>query len=313
MKDTELQDSLMHKGACLIANDASGKGEAAERLELLRGWLERQPGRTALEIVHRGENLSEVARRAVDDGYGTVIVAGGDGTISTVAGVLAGTGVRMGVIPAGTFNYFARGLGIPEDIEGALDVIETGVARPAQIGRINDKVFLNNASLGAYPAILDQREGIYRRWGRSRIAAHWSTVKALLTATRPQRMKVTVDGEVRRIKTPLVFIANSAYQLDEFELEGADSIRNGEFALFMAEDCGRWKMLLFAVKLAWRRMGAGRDMTLICGREIRIESAKSHLLIARDGEKERMKTPFVFKVEDDVLDVIVPGEGRPAA
>ena len=305
--------SSLRSGTCLIVNGRSGKREGSGRLDEFRNWVRRMPGPGAVEVVHKGSNLSAVARRAAEHGFSTVVAAGGDGTIAAVASALTGTETAMGVIPMGTFNFFARGLGIPDDPAEAMDVIEKGVIATTSPGVINDRIFLNNASLGAYPAILDQREGIYKRWGRSRIAAHWSTVKALLTVHRPQRMKVTVDGVVHRAKTPLAFVANSAFQLEQFQLEGADAMRDGKFALFLAEDCGRWKMLQFAARLGLGTMREGRDFELYCGKEIVIETEGRKRLVACDGEKQVIEGPFRFRRLDNALKVIVPGPTRTAA
>ncbi len=300
--DTRQKESSI----CLIANDKSGKGKASEQVSQLEEWLKRQPGKTRFERVSKGSDIQDIAQRVAAGPFDTVVVAGGDGTISTVAGALAGTDKVMGVIPSGTFNYFSRSLDIPDELEDALRLIEVGRSKAVNVGTINDRVFLNNASLGAYPAILDQREDVYRRWGRSRIAAHWSVIKALLTVNKPQSMRVTVDGTVYRMKTPLAFAANSAYQLEEFRLEGADAVRNGQFALYLAKDCGRFEMVKFAFKLARRTLQADRDFTLICGEEILIETLQAHRLVARDGEKERMLSPFRLRVLHDALNVIVP-------
>ena len=311
MKDTDTGRSVDQAGICLILNGSSGKGKAQENTDRIREWAEARPGKVEIKMVGEGQTPPQLATECAKSSFGMIVVAGGDGTICAVAEALMDTGTTMGVIPSGTFNYFARSLGIPDDLQGALELLDSGEARPVTVGTINDRVFLNNASIGAYPEILDQREGIYKRWGRSRIAAHWSVIQALLTVHKPYRMKVSVDGEAHRAKTPLAFVANCAFQLDQFELDGADAIRNGEFALFLAEDCGRLKMLSFALKLARGRMKAGRDFTLYTGREIVIETSRKSGLVARDGEKEKMHSPFTFRQRTDALKVVMPRDAAP--
>ena len=219
----------------------------------------------------------------------------------------------LGVIPMGTFNYFARSLGIPETAEDAVAAICDGEVRPAAIGRVNDKVFLNNTSIGVYSAILQQREDTYKQFGRSRIAAYWSVLRALVKFYDPMTMKIEVDGERMSVKAPLAFVCNSAFQLERFALQGADEVREGKLALFLADDVGRWGLVKHAAKLAARRMQEGRDFRLVTGREIVIDPGKHKRLVVRDGEKEPMRGPYRIRLDQRGLDVIRPKAGpRPA-
>ena len=290
---------------CVVMNPSSGRKDADTEARL-RAEFDRYPGRFVLRIVPAGITIAEEAERAIADDFPTVVAAGGDGTICAVAAVLAGTGRRLGILPMGTFNYFARGLGLPEDLSAAVDLIATGEAHPICVGDVNGRVFLNNASLGLYPAILQTRETTYSHWGRSRLAAHWSVLVTFLNFYHPLALTVTVDGVPLRTRTPLAFVARSAYQLDLFDLEGADCIRNHRFALFLAPDVNRWQLLFYALRLAWGRMEAGRDFELICGDDIVIETRRRRRLLARDGERERLSSPFRFRIRKDALCVIAP-------
>lgn len=294
---------------CVLLNPGSGKRRGAALVAELETIFARHPGRFALRRLSKGTDIPAAARQAAAEGFATVAAAGGDGTISGVAGGLVGSGARLGVLTLGTFNYFARALGLPDTLEEAVGVLLDGRPQPIAIGTVNGHVFLNNASLGAYASILERREDVYRRWGRSRAAAFWSVLTTLAETRDPMVLRVTVDGTPRRLRTPLAFIASNAYQLDQFGLAGADCVRDGQFALFVAPDCGRAELLRFALRLAMRRMEPGRDFELFCGREILIESRRPQRLVARDGERSRMAAPFRFEVKRDALEVLVPGDG----
>lgn len=291
---------------CIILNTGAGAGKDAGFHEDLEAALGRYPDRFQVERVDSGAKLRPSIRRAVDAGFPIIAAAGGDGTIGAVAQEIAGTGIVLGIIPLGTFNYVARGLGIPLDLAGAVDALAAGSARPFLVGEVNGRIFLNNASLGIYPAILKQREGIYRRFGRSRIAAHWSVVRTFVRLYRPLSIKVTVDGQAIRTRTPLVFIARSAYQMEEFGLEGTEEVRKGRFAVFLAPDVGRLGLTTYALRLAWGGLRAGRDIEQMFGEDILIETRGVDRLVARDGERERLKTPLRFRVRRDALEVIAP-------
>ncbi len=294
---------------CVILNAASGgrKGQALDAR--LQEAFARHPGRFTLRRLQSGDDVAAAASQAVEEGFRVVAAAGGDGTICAVAERVSG-GACLGILPLGTFNFFARGLGLPDDLDAAVDVLATGVPRSIDVGDVNERMFLNNASLGIYPAILQNRETTYRRWGRSRLAAHWSVLKTFLTFYRPLSLEVSVDGQSRRTRTPLAFVAQNAYQLDFYGLEGADCVRQGQFALFLAPDGNRIQLLLYALRLAWRGMQAGRDFELFCGEEIVVTTKRRRRLVARDGERERLSSPFRFTLRRRALDVIVPSDGE---
>lgn len=95
-----------------------------------------------------GESDTDVA--AVLGNAGEVVVAGGDGTVGLVLRTLAGTGRRVGILPLGTFNNFARSLGIPEDLDAAIQVVRTGQPRAVTLGRVGGLPFLEVAAAGAF-------------------------------------------------------------------------------------------------------------------------------------------------------------------
>lgn len=291
---------------CIVMNPASGKQGTPDLDQAVRAFARDHADRIELRELAKGQSPVEAAARAVDEGFGTIVAAGGDGTIGGVAAAVHGSGADMGVLPMGTFNYFARGLDIPLDIEAALALLLEGTPHPVTVAEVNGKLFLNNTSLGIYPAILAKRESVYRRWGRSRLAAYWSVILTLAGFRRARTLLVTVDGITRRRRTPLIFVAHSAYQLEEFGLDGAETVRRGRFAVFLAPDVGRWGLVKHAVLLMGRSMTKHRDFEMFEGEEIEIEAAPSRLLVARDGERERMETPICIRRCADPLPVIVP-------
>src|SRR5436305_8905052 len=105
-----------------------------------------------------GEEICDAARAAVKAGAGAVVAGGGDGTVRAVASVLVGGEVPLGVLPLGTLNHFATDLEIPTDLAEAAKVIAEGEGRPLDVGEVNRATFLNNSSLGFYPAPLQARD-----------------------------------------------------------------------------------------------------------------------------------------------------------
>ncbi len=306
---------LARARVCVIVNMGSGRQQGSDIAETLRAALEH---RTATLEIHRsdkGNALPQLAAKAVARGFDLIVSAGGDGTQAAVASAVAGSDTAMAVIPGGTFNYFARDLGSGETLEDALKIFDAPTLRRVDVGEMNGVVFLNNVSFGAYPEILKRRENLYRRWGRSRIAAYWSAAVALWNLRHPLRLVVRSNGEERRFTTALAFVAKSAYQLDSFGLEGADCVRRGQLALLVARARRPWPLVLSALRLAMGKTTRYADFNLVCAEEIQLETLPAHEYVAHDGEKTWMDSPFHIRIRKGALKVLVPrgSDGRDAA
>jgi diacylglycerol kinase family enzyme len=296
---------------CVILNSGSGPSKGQDRRAEVEAAFAACGAKAEVRSVGKGGDLEAETRRACAEGFGTIVAAGGDGTIATIASCLTESGCRMGVLPFGTFNYFARSLGVPDELDAAARAIVEGETRTLDIGDVNGRIFLNNASIGAYPFILDQRERIYARWGRSRAIAYVAILVSLTRFRGAVRMTLSVDGASREIRTPLLFLSSNARQLAVLGLEGGDCIERGGFAIFVAPPAGRFGLVLYALRLALGLSERREDFELICGREVRVETRFSPRLVARDGERERLASPFVFRLHPGALKVVVPREAAP--
>jgi diacylglycerol kinase family enzyme len=250
---------------------------------------------------------ADEAARAVREGFRIVVAAGGDGSVAGVAHALAGTGTALGVLPLGTFNYFARGLKMPETPEAAARAILDGQRHDINVGTLNGRVFLNNVAIGLYPAILEEREATYARFGRYRFLAHLASLRTLLRFQTPYRMELYQDETRHSIRTPMMFVARSAYQLDQFGLEGGDAISDDRFVLFLAHQQTRLGFLRLAWRLIRKRVDHGRDVIVSTPRRIAVAvRGRRKVSVALDGEKLRMRLPLRIQLNDHVLQVILP-------
>src|SRR5690242_2028222 len=117
--------------------------------------------------------------------FDIVIVGGGDGSVGTAASVLAGSEIPLGILPLGTRNHFARDLGVPLDLEGAVRLIASGLSDRIDVGEVNGRVFLNNSSLGIYPHLVAERDRYGRRPARS-LAVALALCRVLWRLPRPK-------------------------------------------------------------------------------------------------------------------------------
>ncbi len=289
---------------CVLANPRSGRN-SRDANAIGKAMAVFGPQAT-LRRWEKGQPLAQAVERALADGFTTLVAAGGDGTVKGVAQAMLGRDAAMAVLPLGTFNFFARGLGLPEDPEAAARAILNGQARRIAVGTVNGQVFLNNASLGVYPLILQSREQVYARFGRSRLLAYWTVISTLVRVQATRRMVIHADGQLHDLRSPLLFVARSAYQLNHYGLEGAAAISADRFALFILREGSRWQMLKAVAKLALRRAAVGAEIDVIYARDIRVTPATRRPLVAMDGERDHIRAPLRFVIRDDGLSVILP-------
>ncbi|MCA0274079.1 MAG: diacylglycerol kinase [Proteobacteria bacterium] len=306
MASTTSDLDLARAKVTLILNAKAGKKDADARVEEIRARLEPAVGRLILRPV-KGQEIARAAKAAVAEGSDVVAALGGDGTQSAVAGALAGTEAVMAPLPGGTFNYFARELGM-ETLDDALAALLAGRVEARDVGTVNDRVFLNNLSFGLYPHMLQRREAIYDRWGRSRLLAYWSALLSVLNLRDPMHLSLTVDGRQRDIYTPLAFIARSAFQLESFGMDGAEAVRDGHFGLFVVKGKSRRALMVASLRLALGKVARGEDFDLIISDEMLIETRRRRKLVALDGEKARMSAPFRLLMHPGALKVVAPVE-----
>jgi diacylglycerol kinase family enzyme len=190
----------------LLINTKSGGGKA-ERFDL--AGEARKRGIRAV-VLERGDDLLELAERALSDGADVIGMAGGDGSQALVATVAMRHNVPHVCIPAGTRNHFALDLGLDrDDVIGALDAFTDGVERRIDLARVNEHVFVNNASLGVYARVV--QSGAYR----DAKLETWAQMLPELLGPGAPPIDLEFEGpdgtEVG--DAPLVLVSNNPYQL----------------------------------------------------------------------------------------------------
>lgn len=268
----------------------------------------------------RGGELPALARRAVQMAQaeaGVVVAAGGDGTLHTVANAVLGSGCTMGVLPQGTFNYFGRAHGIPEDAAEATRLLLTGTPQPVQVGRVNGRAFLVNASLGLYPQLLEDREAYKQRFGRSRWVAGWAAAASLLQAHRPLRLDLAVGGERRRVRTPTLFVGNNALQLGQIGIAEAAAVTQQSLVAITLRPVGTLAMLGLMLRGALGQLSEAREVSSFAFDTLTVRPAVPvawpWVKVAADGEVFRLRAPLVFGVAGEPLMLIKPAPGDAGA
>ena len=257
------------------------------------------------ELTHPCD-IPLAAREALDGHPHAVVAGGGDGTVSAVASVLAGTPTPLGVLPLGTLNHFAKDAGIPLDLQEAARTIAAGCTRRVDVGRVNDRIFMNNASIGVYPSFVETRERLRGR-GRSK----W-TALALATADvlrREGEVTIRLEGARTRIaaRSPFVFVGNNEYLVEGVKLGARTRLDAGRLHAYFAPPV-RTPALpkLFAQAL----LGFARRehaIESIAGSELWIDIPFTPTIhVACDGEVLTLGTPLHCRSWPGALNVFTP-------
>jgi diacylglycerol kinase family enzyme len=274
----------------------------AELVELFRA-----AGRDAeISALHEGEHPDAVIKRASEKAA-IVVAAGGDGTVCSVASAVLGSSAALGILPLGTLNHFARDLRIPFDLREAISVVAAGRIGHVDVGMANDRVFVNNSSIGIYPSIVDVREALrkqgHRKWPAMAIAA-----LRVLRRYRGVKVSLDIDGRRRTWRTPFVFVGNNEYTIDGIGLGARARLDKGQLFIYVTPRLrARDLPLLFAKALIGRARQSG-EFEIMPATEVWIHTSRSrHVQVAFDGEVTRMRTPLHYRTRPDALRVVLPG------
>lgn len=297
----------------IVMNAGSGGKDADSREAAIREVLSPAGRPYRIWRVTEIRRLPEVARQAVElaqQQHGTVVAAGGDGTINTVVQTVLDAGCPFGVLPQGTFNYFSRTHGIPVDTAEATRVLLHGALRPVQVGLVNGRAFLVNASLGLYPKLLEKREEHKQIFGRSRLVAMFSAFVTLLTP--PPQLVLTLEegGAAEEMHVSTLMVDNNPLQLQEMGLPEEHAVRHGELAAIVVKAKGVWQLFSVVAKAALGRLGQADTVYSFPFTRLTVKPLRRRRIkVATDGEVTWMVPPLAFSAAPNTLLLVVPLRG----
>jgi len=249
---------------------------------------------------------AEAAREALKSKPAVLVAAGGDGTISAVAGAVRASGTALGILPFGTLNHFAKDLRIPLDPAEAARTIARGRRIAVDVGEVNGRCFINNASLGLYPGLVRERDRQQRRLRRSkRHAMLWATLAVL---QRPPLLDLSLelDGKAHECFAPFVFVGNNGYRMEGFDIGTREHLDGGSLSVYTTRGSSAKRLIVLALRALFGRLRQDRDFMETAVSELRVTSRKRRLLVATDGEVTPMETPLEFRIVPRALEVLVP-------
>jgi diacylglycerol kinase family enzyme len=250
-------------------------------------------------------DMAATIRAALANGPDALVAAGGDGTVSAVAAALAGASTPLGVLPLGTLNHFAKDAGLPTDLGEAVTIIAGGHVKLVDVGCINDRVFVNNASIGVYPSVIERREAL-RRQGYSK----WSAAAAATLEVLRRGDEVSIDVKANRseflARTPFLFVGNNEYLVEGIKLGERTRLDQGRlFAYFAPPVRTRDLPKLLARALTGR--AGGHVLRSESSVELWVDAPYSReIKVACDGELLTLTAPLHCRSWARALGVLIP-------
>ena len=299
----------------IVLNRGSGK-HADEDVRLVIETILGGSGRElSIHEVHDPKQLESIAAEVVALARaraGVVVAAGGDGTINTVAKATLASDCPFGVLPLGTFNYFSRAHGIPSDLPAACRLLLEARAFEIQLGLVNDRIFLVNASVGLYPKLLEEREQAKHRFGRSRLVAAGAALASLLRVHRRLRLDIQSKRGRQRVVVETLFVGNNRLQLLRLGISKAQLLDHHRLVAVTVRPVSPLGMLALLLRALIGKLESAPEISSFDFDRMtvlpRFGRGNARIKVATDGEVEMMSTPLTFSVLPDALWLLRPAE-----
>ena len=217
--------ALLNLGGGTLARGAASPEAVAAALH--------EAGVEARVLEVPSARLSSAAREAAASGVDLVIAGGGDGTVGAVAGALAGSDTVLGVLPLGTFNHFARDVGMPPDLPAAARALATSQPCALDLAEVNGHRFVNNSALGFYPEVVLERSEPRIRTRLRKALVSLAAAARVVGHYRLSRVTLEVEGERVTTRTPFVFVSNNPAEMRLFGFGQRARLDSGKLFVYV--------------------------------------------------------------------------------
>ena len=288
----------------IISARAGSAGNGNVR-ELLTQMFDEHEVDVDMSVARNGNELAELAGDAARGPFKAIVAGGGDGTVSTIAAAVINTDKALGVLPLGTLNHFAKDLKIPIDLASATRTLVAGHTTEVDVAEVNDRIFLNNSSLGLYPIIVREREKRERLGFKKWPAFVWAIIQAFRRYPFLD-VQLHLNGKFIDRRTPFVFVGNNQYAMDLLNIGMRDRLDRGELSIYITHRTSRAKLISLGLRAVIGRLREDKDFLAFNSSEVKIESRHKRLRVAFDGEIDVLRPPLHYRIRTRALRVVVP-------
>jgi len=290
----------------VIVNAKSGPDATDDDGDVVEAAFAAHGIEAQIHVLKPDEDIADAVDRLLDAGAEAIVAGGGDGTINAVASRLLGREVTLGVLPLGTLNHFARDLGIPFELDAAVKIIADHHVVTTDVGEVDDRIFLNNSSIGLYPRIVTEREDAQRHLGLGKWPALARATWHALRHPSSFNAVVCVDGEEIERRTPFIFVGNNCYVLEGFGLGRRACLDDGVLSLNVLRPKSALGFLWLGLRSLLGIGSHAGDFDHFQAEHFEIRAQRGDEEVAIDGEVTRMASPMRYRIRKRALRVFAP-------
>lgn len=291
---------LNAKAGTLLERDAQAVRDEVERSLSRHGEVDVQ--------LLTGDALMRAIRAAGRGPHDWVVVGGGDGSVSVAVRTLEGSGKVLGILPFGTMNLLAHDIGMPTDLEAALDALATARPQTIDIGSLNGRSFHTISGFGFFSQMARARETA-RRWGLNRFFAVLIAAFHAIRRTGRIHIDVTVDGETRHFAAFAALVTVNRFSGPGWRRARLDE---GVMEVHVAEDRGALAKLKAGADMMTDNWRGNPGIVSLAGHDIIISRrGRNRSWVSTDGELARERLPLHYRVKPGELTVLVPTTTAP--
>ena len=293
----------------VLLNENSGTAHALGVTKESLGELFKANGLDAEINADNSQGMEARIAAALASDAQIVVAAGGDGTITALAGAMVNSEKDLAILPLGTFNAVAKDLHLPLDLPAAVAALAHGTSQRIDVAEVNGRIFLQKVVIGLIPGLAAGREHLR---GRETASAKIGFLRYFFRRlARARRIAVVIepsDGEKRVERVQAMAVACNAYDEGLGKFFSRASLDRGTLTLYVLK---RFTARDFIRLVTGMLIGRWRDdeaLTMESVREVTIDTRKTLIKVMFDGEVETFQTPLKFTILPKALSVIVPTE-----
>ncbi len=291
-----------YRGTIFVNRGSGAKMPVEESRALDEAARER-----GLEVIALGPDvdINQTIRRQLHEERRLFVAAGGDGTVHHVIQPLVNSEASFAVLPVGTYNHFAKDIGMPLGWKEALEAALTGDTRQIDVARVNERYFVNNLSIGLYPELVAKREAHgrdYPRW-KARIFAAYATLRHY------PHVSINIESEHHQevIRTHVFMVSNNGYDLSRIGIDAPrPTLSEGRLAIYWLPHLPRVSLMKFAAHFLAGRVSQAPGFRSFRTQRVKVQTRHPRLRIGIDGELFTLPTPLTITSVPQSLLVKVP-------
>jgi diacylglycerol kinase family enzyme len=269
--------------------------------DALLSSLKGHCARNDIRLLKPRDLVPEI-RKAASSRFSTIVVGGGDGSVSAAAQALHGTGKTLGILPFGTINLLARDLAMPPNIEEAIEALGTAKPRRIDLARVNGRFFHSLSGLGFFSQMARAREEV-RGHPLGRLIGVGIAALRAIQRTEPFTLDIRTDHHREHVEALAVLITNNRFSPSWRRA----SLDEGLLEIHIAEHSGALSKLRASANLltgAWRNDDDSDGIRTLTARHVAIGRSRTHTWASTDGELSRERIPLRYESVRAALDVL---------